>query len=765
MKLKHTTWLGSLALAIAAVPVSGQLQAQPSARVLEEIIVTSRRRAETAQSVPLAVTALTGSLLDRNNIVSVEDLRTQVPSLTIVPGAGANRSVPTFAIRGLSQQELTVFSDPAVMVYYNDMAIPRSQGINQTLYDIEAVEVLKGPQGTLFGRNVVGGAISIRPNMPTDEFDANIGTTVGSHERINTKFMLNTPLTDWAQFRIAGATTRSEGWFKDVLLDDYINNEDSKALRVSLALQPTDKLDSVFTYSRYLQNDGGTGSFVKFLNPNHPALVPRYTGNLSPAAMLAQQQSLGSRKTASGVRQYARISTWDLMNTTTYELSDSLTLKNILGYRELSANFNDDTDGTPVAILQINRVADFEQLSQELQLIGTTEKMDWIVGLYYFREEGSNDDASVTFGPQSTPYPHGVPREFPAWATTFPVGENTSTAIFGQTTYKLDNLLEGLSATVGLRYNEDEREAGLRNRTQSACRLRTNAGVALPLSQCRYDDGKTFREYTWNVGLEYQWSDDVMYYLAHRRGYRTGVFSPRADTPTAFATTADPEIVDDIEFGAKADWGFANGMSLRTNMALYYAKYDDIQRLITDPTTIPVSTVAANAGDARIMGGELEFTFLPTANVELSGFVSYTDAEFKEFADPFSGADLSGNPFARAPEWIGSISGRYTLPLDAAVGDVYVQANYWYHGEYSANDTVSPNTAMSSFSLINGRIGWDSVYGTPLDLGIWVKNAADKKYDFSVLTLETALGFASSTPGDPRTWGLDLTYRFGAGAK
>ncbi len=336
-----------------APAAAGDRAAQPGEATasfgIEEIIVTSRKRAESIQSVPLAVSAVSGDALERANVSDVSQLSTQVPSLTIVPGSSGSKAIPTFAIRGQSQQELTILADPSVPIYINDMVIERQQGVNQTLFDLESVEVLKGPQGTLFGRNSTGGAINIKANRPSKISEGYVGATFGNFGRFNTTGMVNVPITDWAQLRVAGQTTDSDGYIKDVVLDENVNHEHTKAARVSLALQPAEGLDSLFTYSRFIEDDGGTGVFIQKLapgsganatrpdgSPNPTAAALGYQGALSGEQILADQQARGIYKTASGADQYTRISTWDIANTTTYELNDNLSVKNIAGYRRVT---------------------------------------------------------------------------------------------------------------------------------------------------------------------------------------------------------------------------------------------------------------------------------------------------------------------------------------------------------------------------------------------------------------------------------------------
>lgn len=773
--------LATIVIVINALMAGNGASAEAGANrtTLEEVVVTARKREEALQTVPLAISAMTGDMLERNNIVDVARLNTQVPALQVTTGSGGNKSIKTFSIRGQSQQELTILSDPSVSVYFGDIVTARAQGVNQAMYDIQSVEVLKGPQGTLFGRNSTGGAVTIKPKTPTQYFEGYFGAVAGSYARRDFEAMVNAPVNDVVQFRVAGKTTRMDGYVKDVVLDEYINTEDTRSARISMLLTPFEGLDSLTVYNRFQEDDGGTGVTSEKVNiPTLNGASARfglgYTGAYAPATMAAQAQELGIYKTASGVDQFTRVESWDVANTTTYEISDSVSVKNIVGYRTVDVNTNDDTDGLPVPLLQVQRIENFEQESEEFQVFGSTDKLDWIVGLYYFREEGSNFDPSITYGVATTQLPQGTPTTLftPIGRTATEVsGVNKSKSVFSQGTYNLDEVTEGLSVTVGARYTWDEREmtAATKRANGTVCNFTLDTDgnpatpeVTPPVSQCRYNDTVEFGEATYNLSMEYQLTPDILTYVATRKGYRSGGFGARATTQAGLAQTFEPEVVKDYELGLKANWNFSNGMSARTNLAIYHSDYTDIQRLL-NTATVPITTVAYNAKEAQIQGGELEWAFVPIQDLEISGFVSYTDAEYKDFIWP-DGTDHTSDPLARAPEHIYSVSARYTLPLDASVGDISLQASYWHTSEYNPQDNVDAGNPvmMPAYGLVNARADWKSVFGSSFDVGLFADNLTDEEYQEPVFGLYSQIGFTSRTPGAPRMFGIDVRYSFGA---
>lgn len=791
---------GPQAPAAVPVPAKESASTEDSGLRMEEVVVTARRREESLQTVPVAVTAISGDALARANVTDVAGLTTQVPSLVIIPGPSANRTVSLFSIRGLSTQDATPLSDPAVNLYVNDIVVARPQGASGSLYDIESVEILKGPQGTLFGKNSTGGSVNVKSKRPTKEFEGYVGGTFGNYGEVDTQLMVNSPLGDKAQIRFAGQTIKNDGWLEDVVLNDKINDKNTKAGRVSLAVQPIDGMDSLFVYSQFKEHDGGTGAIATGINPQRYyspipvgggvtltlAQIRHYTGAYDPNALLAAQNDRDYKHTASGYQQSARVDTWDLTNTTTYEINDALSVKNIIGTRHVDMHAFDDPDGLPLPILAINLNVGGHQFSDEFQVLGETDTLNWITGLYYFTENARGNNSSYNLQSIASPpvFPQPEPFNNATYGVTDSTGDNTSKAVFAQATQKLDNLLEGLSLTLGGRYTKDNRKATINNRVQASATSGVTCNYVIddgdpttknnppPIADCPLTKEKDFSQFTYNASVDYQFTPRNLVYIATRKGYRAGAWSARPPSDVGFVVT-DPETVTDIELGTKNDFKLGD-MALRTNLAAYSAKYKDIQRLLTKTTTNPANGVTTTGtvvavGDATIQGAEVDFTFLPTDSIELSGFYSYTDAKFDTFIDPVTGADLSKNPFARAPENISSLTLRYLLPVPSSLGDISAQINYWHTDEYSGSDDFVPEVMNPGYELLNFRADWASVMGTSFDVGFFVKNLKDTEYGTPMNTLyggstpaTAGLGSESITPGDPRTYGLEVRYRFGA---
>jgi len=770
-----TALCGAPAIAFAqdapAAPAQTAPAAQPAAQTVttvDDIIVTARRREERLQDVPLAVTAIPPKALERANITNVSGLRTQAPALIIVPGAGANKSTPTFAIRGQSQQELTILADPSVSLYIGDIVAPRSQGANGGLFDLASVQVLKGPQGTLFGRNSTGGIVQLIPNAPTHEAGGSVGVTVGNFGTLNTEAVVNMPLGDKLAARLAVVSNKDDGYLYDVLLGRNVNFTDNQALRFSLKWDPNDALTNTLVVDAYHSNEGGAGSYVRAINPNGvfnsaPARTPRNYPTLQQ--MLADQQARGTLKTASGTPSFSKVETLTLANSTVYDLGDHISVKNIVGYRDVKSHSYEDTDGLPIPLLEIERIFDQHQFSDEFQILGQSGALNWIAGAYYFREKGSDQGASVTGAVDFGDVQPTSVFAYPGWANTWIKAKNTSYAVFAQGTYAFPSV-EGLSLTAGVRGNWDKREADILSRTATACRFTMDedhnpatAETRPTLANCDLPLSVKYSEPTYNVSLDYKFGDNKLVYVAHRHGYRTGGFGARAATEAGLRRTFEPEIVDDVEVGVKADWRF-NGAFLRTNLAVYSSQYKNIQRLLQDNTVIPITTVTANAQKAQVQGGEFEFLFRPVPSIELSGFWAYADGKFKKFIDP-NGVDLSATAFSRTPKNVYSLSARFMPTIPDKIGsELSFGASYFHSDGFVDNDGAAPTQVTYAYELVNLTAELRNVGGTNASIGLYVNNALNEKYDFAMLDVFSSLGFSARTPGDPRTYGVRLKYEF-----
>lgn len=735
----------------------------------DAIVVEARRRDERIQDVPLAVSAIQAQDLQNSGVVSVGQLTLVVPALTMAPSPGGGRSSPNFSIRGMSQQELSILGDQSVSSYVGDVVIARIQGLNGALYDVGSVEVLRGPQGTLFGRNNTGGAVVIRPNKPKDTLEGMAAFTLGSFETRNAEAMINLPLNPDVSLRISGRTLHDEGYVYDELLGRNVNNTSQQALRVQLRARPTSDLDMLFSYEYFHEDDGGVGAYVGAVNPaaSNNAAAFRAARNYRPLeVLLAQQQARGIYRIASGTPAYVKIDTHLLSHTMTYEASSGITFKNILGYRRVKDDLRDDLDGTESSIFPQERIDHSWQFSEEFQVIGSAPRLDWIAGLYYFQERGRLEaySASNAVDPGSVEYLHVTDYPDLGLSVTDVGARNISYAVYAQGTYEL---LDGLKLTAGARWNKDLRRSIIRNRLpRGSCRFTTDGDnnpatpeTTPPLSQCIVNAQHDFSSPTYNISLDYKVDGDRLVYLAHRHGYRTGGFGSRATSQAGLSKYYEPETVDDFELGLKADWHLG-GALLHTNLAAYTANYKKIQRILTDATFTPPQSVTVNAGSARIRGIEAEVMLRPVSWLDLTANYAFTDAKFKNFITP-TGVDLSASPLARAPRNVYTLGARITPPLPAGMGEVSLGGSYYHHGAYNADDAyVAGVTEMPAYKLVNLDANWNNVLGSGIDLNATVTNLTKTQYSYYVANL-LGLGVLPYFAGEPRRFNLTIRYHFG----
>lgn len=730
-------------------------------RTLEEVTVTARRREESNQRVPVAITSVSGDALERASIKTVEELRFVAPSLQISPTPFGN-AVPGYTVRGQRQLESLATQDPSVVVYFSDVPMMRPHGTNGGFFDIANVQVLKGPQGTLFGRNTTGGAVLITPNRPTDRFEGELSVGVGNFSAYNTTGVINVPITDTLAIRAAGQMRKHDGYTRNLVDGRDLDAEDSWAGRLGVLWNPSESLE-VYTVFQKTHFDAAASGWRLL------AVNPAGAYGAFPAAIAQLQQTLATLQNsdwhtvADDSAIVEQSDTWSLSSTITWEIG-GVTLKNIAGYREVETFARFDYDGSPatvtgagtgtVSLFNSQNTLNGDQWSEEFQILGTAldDRLDWIVGAFWFKEENYDDQRSDLFGRRAN----------------IGTGTNESRSIFAQGSYEIP-AIEGLSFTAGYRHSWDDRKLLSQNQLQSlaqpvmGCRLR-NADGTIP-NPCRRVTELDGNEGTYTIGLDYQLTDPTLVYLSHRHGYRSGGLQLRANLETE-RTTFDPETVDDYELGLKTTLDLGSS-TLRVNTALFNSDYKDIQRTLS---YIPVgasalSTAVLNAAEATIRGGEIELTFIPVEQLEISGFYGYTDAQYDSFPSPGAitlpvpGRPLKDNEFAMLPKTTASATVRYTQPLGAA-GEASFQVNWYTQDEFQMTDINDPNGSIPSYDIVNAAVDWRDVMGKPIDVRAYVKNLTDEEYATGGTSVWTT-GFITAILGAPRTYGLELRYRFG----
>lgn len=749
-----------LALALAD-PVFAQdaalapAETQRSMASADDIIVTARRREERLQQVPVAVTAISGDDLARQSIVTLSDLTTKVPAIQIMPTAfGAN--IPRFVVRAQSQFEPLFAQDPSVAVYFADVVQARAHGVNGAMYDLASVQVLKGPQGTLFGRNSTGGAVLIVPKAPTDQFEGYGVVEAGNYGLWSFEGALNVPVSDDLQIRLSGRRYTHNGYTREVNSGIGFDDADNWSLRLGVKANLGDRITNTLFVNNFKATENGSALKLFNARPN----LANYTLGVPALAEFAASQNEGFRtvRTAFG-RNTARVKTFGVENTTVFELSDDVSIKNIFGYRFVKSDVPFDFDGTEQKMYEGRVALRGRQYSDELQLVGKffDGALDFIGGAYVFKESGQEiQDTLLDYRPVFLQDAKGV-----AYV------KNKSQSLFAQGTFHVPGV-EGLSLTAGVRYTWDQREMTRIAYNSGNCALLSADLGGVPISPCERTGKYRHKEPTYTLGIDWQIDPSRLVYFVTRKGYRSGGINQRANLPSQYIPY-QPEIVTDYELGLKADWDLGAVGKLRTNIAGFIQDYKDIQRTQTQtvgvaPNTILITNVV-NAAKAKVKGVEIDATWNPIPAITLRGYYSLADAKYKNWDVPIVGGavqDRSDYPFANVPKNSGGASATFRYPLGgdggelALSGDVYSQSKVQI-----SDDNIRPEGVNPGYTVFNARLEWNDVMGTRLSLAGWVRNIGKEKYYTSGVSVAGAgLGYTVKTIGAPRTFGVSARYDF-----
>ena len=706
-----------------------------------DILVTARRREERQQEVPVAITALSGVQLEAKGIQDISGLRFATPSLQIAPSS-FGPTVPGYTIRGQRLTEQLISQDPSVGVYFADVAEQRPHGTTQQLYDLESVEVLKGPQGTLFGRNTTGGAVLINPKKPVlDRFEGYITGVGGNYGLHGADGAINVPVGEDLAVRASGQVRYHNGYGHNLTTGRDTDDENMESFRLGALFQRGDL--SSYTVATYLNyKDHGSASSVVTIAPGSLAAT------LFPGAVaaLARQRARDPLIVENDGALLDETKAWSISNTTSLKLAaDSLSVKNIMGYRKVKNRFQGDFDGTSFPIFNTADYLDERQFSEELQLLGNTmdRRLSYIAGAYFFREAGEDDQPSNTLG--------GLLASREGYAI------NKSYSLFAQADY---NLTHRLTLTGGIRQTWDKRFLDIHGKTSvvgaplSVCREFVSDTNLTPRNPCSLPVSATFDAFTYLATASYKFSPDVMAYATYNTGYRAGGINLRATRPAETAPYK-PEDVKNYEVGIKSD---LFGRLLHFNGAAYFSDYKNIQRTITRtcPGSTALCTNVENAASAHVKGFEFEAALHPVKGITIGGFAGYTDARYKRFISA-SGADISGYRFSFLPKWTYGVNGEIDVPVG---GNMIAATVEYYHQTNMQTADLNDTTPLPGYSLVNASLAMRNAFKSNVDVRLFMNNVANKRYYEPGTDLVSSFGTNTYFVGEPRTFGGSMTVHF-----
>lgn len=748
---------------------------------LQDIIVTANRREESMQKVPVAITAISGDALREEGVTTNQDLAGKVPSLIVGQAAGG-RDAQTFTIRG---QGSTFGGGPGVPVYLAEVPLPqRSDTVGQIgsgalFYDVRNVQVLKGPQGTLFGRNTTGGAVLVEPAKPTNEIDGYAQVQVGNYDDREIEAMVNAPLVDdKLMVRIAGRFADRDGYTRDITSGKDLDDRHYWTLRGSLLWRPSETIENYLMLTSLNVDQNGSGSipvgFNLAINPNtnnYQGAIARKYGAVLLNQILAEQAARGVRQTELDFPSLDEQRLFMATDTLSIDLSDTLKLRNIASYARYKTRMAMDLDGTRLPILHAGYGDGYStngrQWTEELQLQGNLldDHLTFTVGGYYEHAKAVEPER----------------RDGASNGTLLKVTNSEkreSTGLYVQTSLDFGTFspsLEGLRLTGGFRYSWDKKDSSHSFAAGATCII---PGAVSP--ECLVSDKTRESAPNWLVSLDYQINRNAMVYAKASRGYKSGGYNFNA-TNAAFLTFG-PEFVTTYELGAKTRFNLGS-MPVRLNGSYYYSDYKDIQKVGT--TTAIVNgqvtggSAVVNAGAAHIQGIELEATINPVRNFTISGSYSYTDAKYDKFQFEYlSGGqilidDKSGVPFSFTPKNQFSISARYEIGLDD-VQTLTPSLTFSHIDRYYTQITKpaeEPFGYLPQSNLLNLRLEYGNAFRQPLDIAFFMTNVANKTFPIQVGTNygsnggSYGSGYARYLYSEPRMYGVQVRYRFGASAR
>jgi iron complex outermembrane receptor protein len=754
---------------MAAAGIATAQQATTGA--LEEIIVTARKVQENQQDTPIAITVFTGDALQDRQVFDTAKLTQVVPNLqfgTNAPLAGNNSSSQVF-IRGIGQTDPTSTVDPGVGLYIDDVYIGTAVGGRMSLRDIASVQVLRGPQGTLFGRNTIGGAMVLTTTEPGDEFGGTARVGFGSDSLIDAFVGLDAPFTDTFKARFSAGLRKQDGYVTRTDGTD-LGDTNTYTITAKLVWKPTDKLTARFT-GDYTKSDEN-GSPLVFAAINEAATFPRVASadagcpgvvfpTSGPVPMIDDDRCANDLQNRGPFHNNgtgpltSQLENFGGAFTFTYQGTDEITLKSISSYRGISWAGNRDADNTPLTILGTEYDVDGWQWSQELQFIYQTPKTTGVIGAYYFAQ-GSDDIATVFLNPP----PPGVQQDSDNNKV-----KNESIATFTQWTF---NVTDQLGLTAGARWTQDRKGSYPDQFDYSAPNVKQ-----VPVQWYR----DTFSSVTPSASIKYRWNDNAMTYASYSEGFKGGGWNSHFNsvlTPAQQAALQEfrQEEAKTYELGFKLDLA---GNTFRLNGAIFRSNYTDMQITYRGPCTAAVPPVCGvapfltNAGKASIKGAELEATWAPQPDWRVEASIGYLDATLDKLNTP---VDSSGNPTVVLPPGLAvgnelpfapKYQGHLGIAWTAHTGslDITPRLDLSYQDRTFFDIVDTPEIAqLDSVTVLNASVLIGPAQGK-WSVTLGVNNATDETYPIAGnSSLTTGSGYAEIAYARPREWFGMVSYKF-----
>lgn len=799
-RLNRSVVFGSFASAFALfAPAAFAQEAQTSdeqGREIEEIVVTAQRRDESLVQVPVSITAISADSLAKQAISTERDLQIAVPGLTVRAAFSSDQL--NYSLRGQTIDPFT-YSQPGVVPYVNDYAVPAGYA-SAPIYDLQSVQVLKGPQGTLFGRNAIGGAVLFTTAKPTHDFGGYGKVRAGDYGLLEFEGAVNLPVGEVVALRVSGRSGHSDGYFRNLTTGNRLGDRTSNSGRISLLIEPDDTFSNTLV-ADYTETSGTTTSVrpysVYALGSTNNGTVLNNTGSFlysplvdslfGPGFFAAYIAGLGLTGTpaAGGLVTYfnseiGRNSNSDVrlnldptldgkvlnfVNTTVLKAGDNTTIKAILGYTDSKTSTAIDSDGSPFAIQSNTTLAlDIKQVSAEFQVAGTAwdDRFDYVTGVYYIYTDSLVDQG----GPRGVKVFSFEPVG-PTLALIRILGKanNEAGAAYAQGTY---SLTDALKITGGVRYTrETQRVRQLAGGTYFCAPVALGCSATTPGVTGARPQENTISRVNYQGIVQYFINDRAQVYGKVGSSFRSGGFNlgtfPAPGTAEVGGNGFRPESTTAYEVGGKFEGRLGNAPT-RLTIAAFQQEVKDVQRAVyfTPPGGV-VAGFTANIPKSRIRGVELEGYISPAQWLQIGANATFMDPKFTKATAVFFGTSKTYGPYPDTPKFSGSVYAQVDVPLAndfanlSLRGDVYRQSETFFS---SLNATSVPGTRISPYTVANFRVGLEDIGKTGFTVAAYLKNAFDEQYYVGGIPTGEVFSENTAVPGAPRTWFVEASYKF-----
>lgn len=705
--------------AALAAPADG---ADVSLQITEIVVTATKMGATNLQDTPIAITAFTADSLDKTGMSDIRDLAGSTPNLVVAQ----NGPFSQIYIRGIGSNNVFAGSDPSSTLHVDGVYVARPAAVFTNFLDVERIEILRGPQGTLYGRNSLGGTVNVISRLPDNDFRAKFQTTIGNYDLVRGEGYVSGPIVeDKLAVSVSAMASKRDGYFENIVASgNDRGSEDTWSTRLQIRATPTDALDMILR-ADYLKDEG--------IYASNQALLTEFRPVAAGPADPVTGSILGDwHKVALDSPSTLDRSIRGLSGEISYRISEALTIKSLTAYRKSELDAVGDSDATGVHRQETTQREFQDQLSEELNFSGTLGRLNYVAGLYYFDEHIDTFAAVTAFN---------LDRE----TSPSPTVDTKAWAGYAQGSYELS---ERFTATVGVRYTDEKKDF---DQFMNVYTLST--GVPLPSFPRRYLNEGHYKAWTPKFGLEFRAAEDVMLYASATRGFKSGGYNfSSVNAIQGF----EPEMLWSYEIGFKSELA---DRRVRLNGSAFYYDYTDLQ---VQSFLIPGVIDITNASNATVEGLELEFLARPIQGLDIGASLTYLDATYEDYPQaPIPGTapaltfDASGNYLNSSPKWSYMLFGQYEAQL-GNLGTLFVRGEYgWKDRQYFTvvNDDLH---TMAGYDLINASIGYTSRDGH-WQLLVYGRNLGDTQYLVSTGSFTAA---PAGTPGDPRNYGVRLSYSY-----